>query len=114
MDRTAADLEANIDEAAEQTQAVIGAVGERVEGAIDDAPRQTASVVQSVRLMPRSTGQRVHTPVRAVHARYSLPIVLQTGDIGDATRHTASIVSLISSACPLHLPPWGAAPPASA
>lgn len=50
MDRTAAELEANIDEAAEQTQAVIGAVGERVEGAIEDAPRQTANVVQSVRL----------------------------------------------------------------
>ena len=48
MDRTAADLEANIDEAAEQTQAVIGAVSERLEGAIEDAPRQTASVVQSV------------------------------------------------------------------
>ena len=50
VDRTAAELEANIDEAAEQTQAVIGAVGERVEGAIEDAPRQTANVVQSVRL----------------------------------------------------------------
>lgn len=48
VDRTAADLEANIDEAAEQTQAVIGAVSERLEGAIEDAPRQTASVVQSV------------------------------------------------------------------
>ena len=50
VDRTAAELEANIDEAAEQTQAVIGAVGERMEGAIEDAPRQTANVVQSVRL----------------------------------------------------------------
>ena len=50
VDRTAAELEANIDEAAKQTQAVIGAVGERVEGAIEDAPRQTANVVQSVRL----------------------------------------------------------------
>ena len=50
VDRTAAELEANVDEAAEQTQAVIGAVGERVEGAIEDAPRQTANVVQSVRL----------------------------------------------------------------
>ncbi len=51
MDRTAADLEANIDEAAEQTQAVIGAVGGRVEGAIEDAPLQTANVVQSVCLL---------------------------------------------------------------
>ena len=48
MDSTAADLEANIDQAAEQTQAVISAVSERLEGAIEDAPRQTASVVQSV------------------------------------------------------------------
>ena len=49
MDRTAAELESNIDRAAEQTQATIGVVGERVEGLIDEAPRQTASVVQSVR-----------------------------------------------------------------
>ena len=49
MDRTAASLESNIDQAAEQTQAAIGVVGERVEGLIDEAPRQTASVVQSVR-----------------------------------------------------------------
>lgn len=48
VDKTAAELEDNIDQAAEQTQAVIGAVGERVEGIIEDAPRQTANVVQSV------------------------------------------------------------------
>ena len=51
MDRTAASLESNIDQAAEQAQATIGVVGERVEGLIDEAPRQTASVVQSVRAL---------------------------------------------------------------
>ena len=53
MDRTAASLESNIDQVAEQTQATIGVVGERVEGLIDEAPRQTASVVQSVRAPSR-------------------------------------------------------------
>ena len=63
MDETAAQLESNIDQAAGQTQAAIGAVGERVEGLIDEAPRQTASVVQSVSAPGRPPHTEALTPL---------------------------------------------------
>ena len=47
--RGEAAAERNIDEAAAQVEGAIGAASERLQGVMEDAPRQTAAVVQSVR-----------------------------------------------------------------
>lgn len=77
VDRTAAQLESNIDQAAEQTQAAIGAVGERMEGLIDEAPRQTASVVQSVRAPCRPHTEPSNALHRLAGARWRHTATLQ-------------------------------------
>ena len=89
---------------------MIGAVGERVEGAIDDAPRQTASVVQSVsRALPYC---HVHVmscfPGHWIgHMRLcELIVPLSQPSRGwnlvcmETPSQTASLVQSMSSACP--------------
>ena len=99
MDRTAAELEDNIDRAAEQTQAVIGAVGERLEGAIEDAPRQTASVVQSVRsarllFLPSDVAPPAGVSLPSVEARAQWPAPLSRGIRRDRTCRSPALCSL--------------------